>query len=104
MAVGLGARPTNWRRAIGRPLRETLGSRWSLETAGRRGGSAPTGREVEPDGYTFLMMSNTHTANETLLPNRPYQLLRDLTPVAAVNIAYNVLVVLPRCRRRRCQS
>jgi tripartite-type tricarboxylate transporter receptor subunit TctC len=41
------------------------------------------------------MMSNTHTANETLIPNRPYVLLRDLAPVAAVNVAYHVLAVHP---------
>jgi tripartite-type tricarboxylate transporter receptor subunit TctC len=40
-------------------------------------------------------MSNTHTANETLLPNRPYVLLRDLAPVAFVNVAHHVLVVHP---------
>lgn len=51
--------------------------------------------KAEPDGYTFLIMSNTHTANETLLPNRPYELLRDLAPVAGINIAYNVLVTHP---------
>ena len=25
-----------------------------------------------PDGYTLLVMSNTHTTNELLLPNKPY--------------------------------
>src|ERR1039457_6327633 len=30
-----------------------------------------------PDGYTLLVMSNTHTTNESLLPNKPYQLMRD---------------------------
>src|SRR3954467_56077 len=25
-----------------------------------------------PDGYTLLLMSNTHTVNETLLPNKPF--------------------------------
>ena len=28
------------------------------------------------DGYTLLVMSNTHTVNETLVPNKPYALLR----------------------------
>ena len=41
-------------------------------------------------------MSNTHTANETLLPQRPYALMRDLMPVAAINIAVHVLAVHPR--------
>lgn len=48
-----------------------------------------------PDGHTLLVMSNTHTANETLLPQRPYLLLRDLAPVGALNIAHHVLAVHP---------
>ncbi|HEY0439679.1 MAG TPA: tripartite tricarboxylate transporter substrate-binding protein, partial [Xanthobacteraceae bacterium] len=78
-------------------LRQALNQTVVVEN--RPGAGAIIGTDAvaksEPDGYTFLMMSNTHTANETLLPNRPYVLLRDLAPVAAVNIAYNVLVVHP---------
>ena len=48
-----------------------------------------------PDGYTLLMMSNTHTVNETLIPNKPYQLMRDFVPVAPVNYSDLVLVVHP---------
>ena len=48
-----------------------------------------------PDGYTLLMMSNTHTVNETLIPNRPYQLMRDFVPVATINYSDLVLVVHP---------
>src|SRR5690348_2512862 len=28
-----------------------------------------------PDGYTLLLMSNTHTVNESLLPNKPFKLM-----------------------------
>src|SRR3954454_18588458 len=28
--------------------------------------------KAAPDGYTLLIMSNTHTVNETILPNKPY--------------------------------
>ena len=48
-----------------------------------------------PDGYTLLMMSNTHTVNETLIPNRQYQLMRDFVPVATINYSDLVLVVHP---------
>ena len=48
-----------------------------------------------PDGYTRLMMSNTQTVNETLIPNKPYQLMRDFVPVAPVNYSDLVLVVHP---------
>jgi tripartite-type tricarboxylate transporter receptor subunit TctC len=94
---GLGGSADVMARFLAEPLREALGQTVVVEN--RPGAGALIGTDAvaksEPDGYTFLLMSNTHTANETLLPNRPYQLLRDLAPVAAVNIAYNVLVVHP---------
>jgi tripartite-type tricarboxylate transporter receptor subunit TctC len=48
-----------------------------------------------PDGYTLLLMSNTHTVSETLLQNKPYDLLRDLVPVAPINYSDLVLVAHP---------
>ena len=48
-----------------------------------------------PDGYTLLLMSNTHTVNESLLPNKPYALLHDFVPVAPINYSDLVLVVNP---------
>jgi tripartite-type tricarboxylate transporter receptor subunit TctC len=48
-----------------------------------------------PDGYTLLLMSNTHTVNESLVPSKPYALLRDFVPVAPVNYSDLVLVVHP---------
>ncbi len=48
-----------------------------------------------PDGYTLLVMSNTHTTNESLLPNKPYQLMRDFVPVATINYSDLLLVVHP---------
>ena len=53
---------------------------------------------AEPDGYTLLAISNTITANETMRPNRPYLLMRDLAPVALLNVAYNVLIAHPSVR------
>jgi tripartite-type tricarboxylate transporter receptor subunit TctC len=48
-----------------------------------------------PDGYTLLLMSNAHTVNESLVPNKPYALMRDFVPVAPVNYSDLVLVVHP---------
>jgi tripartite-type tricarboxylate transporter receptor subunit TctC len=48
-----------------------------------------------PDGYTLLMMSNTQTANESLLPQRNYELMRDFIAVAPVNTSDLVIVVHP---------
>ena len=48
-----------------------------------------------PDGYTLLVMSNTHTTNESLIPNKPYQLMRDFVPVATINYSDLLMVVSP---------
>ena len=48
-----------------------------------------------PDGYTLLIMSNTHTTNESLLPNKPFQLMRDFVPVATINYSDLLMVVHP---------
>ncbi|HVZ54250.1 MAG TPA: tripartite tricarboxylate transporter substrate binding protein, partial [Pseudolabrys sp.] len=51
--------------------------------------------KAKPDGYTLLVMSNTHTTNESLLPNKPYQLMRDFVPVATINYSDLLMVVHP---------
>ena len=48
-----------------------------------------------PDGYTLLVMSNTHTTNESLLSNKPYELMRDFVPVAPINYSDLLMVVHP---------
>jgi tripartite-type tricarboxylate transporter receptor subunit TctC len=51
--------------------------------------------KAAPDGYTLLMMSNTHTTNESLMPNKPYVLMRDFVPVAPINYSDLVMVIHP---------
>ena len=84
-------------RVLGQKLQEALGQPFVVED--RPGGGAVIGTDAvaksAPDGYTLLMMSNTHTVNESLLPNKTYVLLRDLVPVAPVNYSDLVLVVNP---------
>ncbi len=48
-----------------------------------------------PDGYTLLIMSNTHTTNESLIPKKPYELMRDFLPVATINYSDLLMVVHP---------
>ena len=48
-----------------------------------------------PDGYTLLAMSNTHTTNESLIPNKQYALMRDFVPVSPINYSDLVIVVHP---------
>ncbi len=84
-------------RAIGERLQAALGQPFVVEN--RPGGGAIVGTDLvaksAPDGYTLLMMSNTHTVNESLVPDRPFQLMRDFVPVAPVNYSDLVMVVHP---------
>jgi tripartite-type tricarboxylate transporter receptor subunit TctC len=48
-----------------------------------------------PDGYTLLMMSNTQTVNESLVENKPFNLMRDFVAIAPINFSDLVLVVHP---------
>jgi tripartite-type tricarboxylate transporter receptor subunit TctC len=84
-------------RVIGEKLQAALGQAFVIEN--RPGGGAIVGTDAvaksAPDGYTLLMMSNTHTVNESLFAEKPYVLLRDLAPVAPVNSSDLVMVVHP---------
>ena len=84
-------------RVIGERLQASLGQSFVIEN--RPGGGAIVGTDAvakaAPDGYTLLMMSNTHTVNESLFAEKPYQLMRDLVPVAPVNYSDLLLVVHP---------
>ena len=57
-----------------------------------------------PDGYTLLVMSNTHTVNETLLPNKPFKLMRDFVPVASINSSDLLMVVHPSVPAKTVQE
>jgi tripartite-type tricarboxylate transporter receptor subunit TctC len=81
-------------RFLAQRLQEVLGQTFVVEN--RPGGGAVIGTDAvaksAPDGYTLLVMSNTHTANESLIPNKPYQLMRDFVAVAPINASDLVLV------------
>lgn len=81
-------------RFIGQRLQEALGQPFIVDD--RPGAGSLIGTEAvaksAPDGYTLLLMSNTHTVNESLIANKPYQLLRDFAPIAPINYADLVLV------------
>ena len=84
-------------RLLGNTLQDSFGQPFVIENRTGAGGVIGTQEVVKspPDGYTLLMMSNTQTANESLVPNRKYDLMRDLVPIAPVNYSDLVIVVHP---------
>jgi tripartite-type tricarboxylate transporter receptor subunit TctC len=85
-------------RQIGGILQENFGQPFVVENRTGAGGVIGTleAAKSPPDGYTLLMMSNTQTANESLVPQRKYELMRDLAPIAPVNYSDLVIVVHPQ--------
>jgi tripartite-type tricarboxylate transporter receptor subunit TctC len=81
-------------RFLAQRLQETLGQNFVIDN--RPGAGSVIGTDAvakaAPDGYTLLLMSNTHTVNESLIPNKPFQLMRDFVPIAPINYSDLVLV------------
>ena len=81
-------------RFLGAKLSESLGQSFVVEN--RPGGGAVIGTDAvaksPADGYTVLVMSNTHTVNETLIPKKPYDLMKDLAPITGLNYQDLLLV------------
>src|SRR5947208_7544334 len=73
-------------RQIGSILQENFGQPFVIENRTGAGGVIGTLEVAKagPDGYTLLMMSNTQTANESLVPQRKYELMRDLAPIGSL--------------------
>lgn len=97
MIVPFGAGgPTDiFTRLLAEELRKSLKEPFVMEN--RPGAGTIIGTDAAakspPDGYTLLMISATQTTTETLVPNKPYKLLRDFVPVASLLNSELVMVV-----------
>jgi tripartite-type tricarboxylate transporter receptor subunit TctC len=103
---GPGGPADVYARILAQELTDTYRQQFIIDN--KPGAGAIIGTDIvaksPPDGYTLLMMSNTHTVNETLFPRKPYGLLRDLVPVAPVNSSDLVMVVNPAVKARTLQE
>jgi len=92
-----GGPADNYARFLAQRLQEALGQSFVVDD--RPGAGSLIGTDVvakaAPDGYTLLLMSNTHTVNETLIASKPFVLTRDFTAVAPINYSDLVLVAHP---------
>jgi tripartite-type tricarboxylate transporter receptor subunit TctC len=97
MPFGAGGPTDVFTRAIADELSKSLKQPFVMEN--RPGAGTIIGSDAAakspPDGYTLLMMSATQTTTETLVPNKPFKLMRDFVPVASVMSSELVMVVHP---------
>jgi len=94
---GAGGPADVYARFLALQLQQPLGQNVIVEN--RPGAGSIIGTDVvaksSPDGYTLLLMSNTHTVNESLIPKKPFTLMKDFAPVAPINYSDLILVVHP---------
>ena len=94
---GAGGPADIYARFLGARLQESLGQSFVVEN--RPGAGSIIGSDIvaksPPDGHTLLMMSNTHTVNESLVPKKPFTLMKDFVGVAPVNYSDLLMVVHP---------
>jgi tripartite-type tricarboxylate transporter receptor subunit TctC len=94
---GVGGSADVYARYLGAKLQDSVGQSFVIEN--RPGGGSIVGTDAvaksDPDGYTLLMMSNTHTVNETLIPKKPFDLMRDFAPITGVSYSDLIMVVHP---------
>ena len=84
-------------RTIAQKLSEAVGQ--PVVADNRAGAGTMIGSELTakapPDGYTMLMVTNSHTINAALIKNLRYDPIRDFAPVTQVVAAPMLLVVHP---------
>src|SRR6516164_4821926 len=82
-------------RIVAQKLSDALKQSFVVEN--RPGASTMIGTDsvakAPPDGYTLLIISQTHATNESLVANKPFVLLRDFAPVAPIYTGDVMLVV-----------
>ena len=92
-----GGPADNYARFIAQRLTNDLKQPFVVED--RPGAGSIIGTEAvaksPADGYTLLLMSNTHTVNESLVPNKPFNLMNDFVGIAPINYSDLMLVVHP---------
>ena len=84
-------------RVVAQKLGEVLGQPVVAENRAGAGGmtGTDTAAKAPPDGYTLLMASSGPVTINPLLQKTPYDVDRDLVPVARVGLSPYVLVTAP---------
>ena len=76
-------------RMVGARLSATLGQQFIVDNRTGASGSIGTGiaAKATPDGYTYVFVFDTHVVNPFLIPNLPFDTVKDLAPVMLVATA-----------------
>jgi tripartite-type tricarboxylate transporter receptor subunit TctC len=81
-------------RILGQQMSLQTGQTFIVDNRGGASGSIGTAAiaKAEPDGYTIGVVFDTHAVNPSLIPNLPFDTLKDLTPLMLVGTGGMALV------------
>jgi tripartite-type tricarboxylate transporter receptor subunit TctC len=84
-------------RLVFHELSNRLGQQIIVENRGGAGGTigSAAAAKADPDGYTILAQSTSHTIAPALYPNMPYDVIRDFISVVPLGKMPTALVVAP---------
>jgi tripartite-type tricarboxylate transporter receptor subunit TctC len=103
---GAGGPADVYARVLAQHLTESLKQAFVIEN--RPGAGSIIGTDAvaksPPDGYTLLLMSNTHTTNESLIATKPFALMRDFVAIAPINYSDLLMVVHPSVPAKNVQE
>lgn len=81
-------------RILAQQLSTQTGQSFIVDNRGGASGSIGTAAvaKADPDGYTIGVVFDTHAVNPSLIPNLPFDTLKDLTPLMLVGTGAMALV------------
>ena len=84
-------------RILSHQLTKQLGQQFLVDNKGGASGSIGTAfvAKSPPDGYTFAVVFDTHGVNPSVIPNLPYDTMKDLAPVMILGTSPMVIARHP---------
>lgn len=81
-------------RVLSAQLAQQLGQQFVVENKGGASGSIGTAEvaRAAPDGHTFGVVFDTHAVNPSLIPNLPFDTVKDLAPVMLIGTSAMAIV------------
>jgi tripartite-type tricarboxylate transporter receptor subunit TctC len=78
-------------------LNQSLGQQFVVENKGGAAGSIGTAMAAKsaPDGYTFVLVFDTHAANPSLIPNLGFDTKADLVPIMLIGTSAMTIATHP---------
>ena len=89
-------------RLVQPQLQQSLGTPIVVDNRGGASGAIGAGlaARAAPDGYTFLLVWDTHAVNPSVIPNLPYDTAKDLAPLMLIGTSGMVIATHPATSHR----